>query len=96
MLWLGQPECYATWEPAASLPQSLAQQFEGGILSRAEVETAPLCGHVSNVLTVSQKVSLTSDTKRMRKERPCHVELEGYAKFIAAHAHVYTQVCSAS
>ena len=64
-MWLGQPECYATWEPAESLPQCLVQQFEAGVVPETEVESVLLYGHVSNTVTVTQKGSLTSgDEKR--------------------------------
>lgn len=94
VLWLGQPDCFATWEPAVSLPQSLVQQFEGGIVPEARVETIQLYGHMSSTLTVSQQGSLTLEAKRMRLERPYHEDLEGYARTTVNVQCVYIRLLS--
>jgi len=77
VLWLGQPDCYSTWEPAISLPQGLVQKFEEGNISAASGETKSLYGHVSTTLTVTPLTSSTSPAKRMRTERPCSEDVEG-------------------
>ena len=68
----------ATWEPAISLPQALIQQFEDGVVTETSLQSEAQYGHVSNTLTVAQRKSDSPDPKRMRLERPCHEDLEGY------------------
>ena len=80
VLWLGQPECYATWEPAVSVPHGLVQQYETGVVSESTVESVSLYGHVSNTLTISQQCSLTPEAKRMRQDRQICGNLGGYAR----------------
>ena len=57
VLWLGHPECSATWEPASNLPHSLIRDYEAGIESEVSLEKASMYGYISNVLHVSRKQS---------------------------------------
>ena len=92
VLWLGQAECYSTWEPAVSLPQTLVEQFESGVASEASLKTTQQYGHVSGILTVAQQNPATSDPKRRKLERPCHEDLEGYT-YICTYTVVYVHTC---
>ena len=74
--------CYATWEPASSLPRSLVADFEAGITAEPTIETTSMYGHVSSTMTVSQIRTDQPQTKKRKEERPCHHDLEGYLPYI--------------
>ena len=94
VLWLGRPHCYATWEPASSLPQHLIAEFTTGVEAEPQVDNVEIYGHISSTVTVAQKSSDSQKTKRKRQERPCHDELEGYiivqalSSVVPFHIHV--------
>ena len=74
---MGIPECKATWEPASSVPQNLVAEFESGVTTVANVDTATLYGHVSSTMMVTHTTVTQPEAKKRKKERPCHTELEG-------------------
>ena len=74
VLWLGRPECHASWEPAKCIPLSLVQQFEGGIMAESQATRVPMYGHISGILTVSHS---SHETKRKKMERTWFEDLEG-------------------
>jgi len=76
VLWLGQPQCNATWEPCSSLPPELIEDYETGIAREAAVETKFAYGHVVNTVTISKTEA--HGEKRKRQERPCVENLQGY------------------
>jgi len=75
-LWLGQPQCSATWEPASSLPLDLIEDYEAGISRESTLETKSMYGHVFNTMTI--KRSGAPETKKKKLERACIEDLEGY------------------
>lgn len=78
MLWLGLPECRVTWELEESLPQSLVQQFELGVMPASEIQVTPLYGHISGTVALSEKSEQLPEAKKKREERHCSDDLEGY------------------
>ena len=78
VLWLGCPDCYATWEPASSLSRQLVADFEAGITTQPTIQTTSVYGHVSNIMAVSQMRTDQPQTKKRKEEQPCHRDLEGY------------------
>ena len=87
VLWLGHPECKATWEPATSLPYELVEDYERGIIREATVDATPLYGHVFNTMSVTRRTDdiLPRDAKKSKQERLCPDDLEGYV--IASYRH---------
>ena len=84
VLWLGHPECHATWEPAKSLPQSLVDSFEDGVMAESKVDSVNLYGHWSSIIATKSSGDKDVDEpkgKRTRQERPCYDDLEGYEQF---------------
>lgn len=79
VLWLGRPECNATWEPACSLPQKVVDDYETGVAREIELDTTSLYGHVCNTVTMSGKTLERSEPKKKKTERPSYNDLEGYA-----------------
>jgi len=77
VLWLGVPQCKATWEPASSVPQDLMADFEAGVTTEVDIDTTSAYGHVSNTMTVTHKPVSQPEVKKRKEERPCHEELEG-------------------
>ena len=87
VLWVGCPECYATWEPASSLPQDLIENFESGVSVETRVHLEPLYGHISGTITVSEmNITKVPVPKKARKQRQCLKDLEGYVGFLYIHA----------
>lgn len=82
VLWVGRPECHATWEPAKSVPQYLVQQFEAGEASESEADTVPIYGHLSGIITTSKGSEDVQVAKKKKMERPCHEDVEGYVQTI--------------
>ena len=89
VLWLGRPQCYATWEPASSLPHRLVDEFTAGLEAELQVDNVPMYGHISSTVTVAQQSSDSQKSKRQRQERPCHDELEGYINIQALSSFWY-------
>lgn len=77
VLWLGHPKCNATWEPGPSLPQDLVKQFEESVGSEVRVDKQQLYGHMCSTVTVVPISPDTQKAKKVRRERPCHVDSEG-------------------
>ena len=77
MLWLGCPECFATWEPASSLPTSLIDQFESEAIVESSVESVPLYGHVSSTVTVAQSSAEQGPAKKKQERTSVH-DSQGY------------------
>ena len=65
-------------EPASSLPHSLVQQFEAGEGTECTIETVSSYGHMSNTLNVVKKSVDEQQAKKIKLERPCCTNLEGY------------------
>ena len=78
VLWLGLHECCASWEPSSSVPQSLVEQFEAGNNPQSRVETATIYGHISGTVITTSSCIEKPQAKRIRQERACYAELEGY------------------
>lgn len=78
VLWLGCPECFATWEPASSLPTTLIEQFESETIGESSAESVPLYGHVSSTVTINEHSIEQPIEKKKRRERPSVDDTEGY------------------
>ena len=56
------------------------EEFEAGMTVKSTAETEAVYGHVSSTVTVSKETSDIEhhETKRIRLDRPCCDDLEGY------------------
>jgi hypothetical protein len=70
VLWLGHPQHRATWEPEASLTKKLVEDFENGVAKETVTDTESLYGHVCNILTSSEKTSVSEP--KSKKARLSH------------------------
>ena len=79
-MWLGHPECKATWEPASNLPPTLISDFEAGIESEVSVKKASMYGYNSSLLHMSQKQSISQeqDPKKRKTDRMLVDDIEGF------------------
>ena len=67
ILWLGSPECSATWEPLTSLPKKLIDNYEAGLRTESQVNITTNYGHISGMITVTHNDNaLPPDTKKSK------------------------------
>ena len=78
VLWLGCPECFATWESASSLPTTLIEQFESETTAESTVESVPMYGHVSSIVTIAERSAEQPAGKKRRRERTNVDDTDGY------------------
>ena len=77
VLWLGTPECNATWEPSTSIPQNLIDHYEAGLTADVTVNEIVQYGHTSGTINVTYTNDEKPATpKRAKCERPSFESLE--------------------
>lgn len=67
--WLGQQE-QMTWEPASTLPQSLIDEFEGGVIGVGETITNTQFGAINHTLVVATSCDTASSPAKKLKTVP--------------------------
>ena len=79
-MWLGSPECSATWEPSSCIPKNLIDEYEAGLRTEAQVNTTTNYSHISGLITIAKTDStFPPETKKPKQVRSSHESLEGYA-----------------
>ena len=73
MVWLGHPQCKATWEPASSLSSSLVADYEAGIQTETVTESATTYGHISSTLVTKNNMSPEPPAKKPKVQ--CSIQL---------------------
>jgi hypothetical protein len=66
VLWLGHPECRASWVLESSLRRKLVENYENGVATEITNTTENILGNICNILT-SQTKAGTPEPKRARK-----------------------------
>lgn len=79
-MWLGHPECKATWEPASNLPPTLIAHFEEGIQSEVLVKKSSMYGYTSSLVHLSEThpVTIAQVSKKRKTDRMLINDIEGY------------------
>ena len=93
-MWLGSPECSATWEPSTSLPKKLIEGYETGLRTESQVNITATYGHISGMITVTHTDhALPPNTKKAKQTRPSPESLEGYV-YLTNSICVVTYLCT--
>lgn len=78
MLWLGKLDLHTTWEPASSLPSTVIEEFEKGLISEGVLKKSSQYGHETSTIITEEKIKSKPEVKRTRIERPVIKESSGY------------------
>ena len=76
VLWLGTPQCNATWEPSTSIPKNLIDQYEASSTVNVTVNNTVQYGHNSGAISVTYINAEEPLAKKARHERPSFESLE--------------------
>ena len=76
MLWLGHPDCEATWEPAAALSPVLVANYEAGILAETSTECHATYGYIATTMVVKDAPQQPA-SKKSKTERLCQGDENG-------------------
>ena len=84
VVWLGKPVTDSTWETAESLPTTLVQEYESGIVRDIQKESFTTGGQTVHTLsTVPVTRGEESTTKRLKIDLAEHDSLSsGYGKYL--------------
>lgn len=67
------------------------EKFEAGINTQSKVEMITMYGHVSGTVTTSNNIE-KPEAKKLRQERACYAEVEGYVYNFCFILHTYSNL----
>ena len=65
-MWLGKEHCKATWQPEASIPESIIREYECGIQLDTTVQSVSLGGQTNHTLHVCDDAGAPPKEKKQK------------------------------